>query len=58
MDECDEKIDGCNPESELCRNTLGGYECDMKCEEGFEYSMAARACVGKYPCLPLTLVRL
>ena len=47
VDECDEKIDGCTPETEVCRNTLGGYECDIRCRDGFDYSIVTRSCIGE-----------
>ncbi|XP_037077300.1 fibrillin-3-like isoform X2 [Pollicipes pollicipes] len=50
VDECGEQIDGCSPDSEVCRNTVGGYECDVKCESGFSYSVASRSCVDVDEC--------
>ncbi|KAK7076370.1 Calcium ion binding, partial [Halocaridina rubra] len=45
VDECTEELHGCDPTEETCRNTAGAYECDMKCDEGFQFSLALRTCV-------------
>ncbi|XP_076037131.1 uncharacterized protein LOC143022668 isoform X3 [Oratosquilla oratoria] len=50
VDECEEKLDGCDPE-EVCRNTVGAYKCDMRCDQGFSFSLAFHACVDRDECL-------
>ncbi|XP_043217552.1 fibulin-2-like isoform X2 [Amphibalanus amphitrite] len=50
VDECEEKIDGCQPETERCTNTLGGYECDAQCQPGFVFSATSRACTDIDEC--------
>lgn len=47
VDECAEEIHSCQTDVEECRNTEGAYECDVKCENGFEYSNSLDTCVGK-----------
>ena len=47
VDECIEELHGCHPEEETCRNTAGAYECDVACEEGFQFSLVLRTCVGE-----------
>lgn len=42
-----EAIHSCLADVEQCRNTEGAYECDIKCEEGFTYSIGLGVCVGK-----------
>jgi len=46
VDECGENLHGCTPDTEICRNTVGAYECDMTCDSGYQYSLALRTCVG------------
>lgn len=46
VDECGENLHGCTPDTETCRNTVGAYECDMKCDLGYQYSLGLRTCVG------------
>lgn len=47
VDECAEELHGCHPEDETCRNTVGAYECDMACDEGFQFNLILRTCVGE-----------
>ncbi|XP_071442617.1 fibulin-1-like [Hetaerina americana] len=44
VDECEEKIDGCSPENEICRNTAGAYECNAICEPGFNFNEDLQRC--------------
>ncbi|XP_066997488.2 fibrillin-1 isoform X2 [Anabrus simplex] len=53
VDECAENIHSCVPNKEICRNTVGAYECDMTCAIGFEYSRAHRTCVDVDECTEL-----
>lgn len=46
MDECKERLDSCDRNSETCRNTAGAYECDIQCREGFRYDIRLRSCQG------------
>jgi len=46
VDECGENLHGCTPDTEICRNTVGAYECDMTCDSGYQYSLALRTCVA------------
>ena len=46
VDECVENLHGCVPDVETCRNTVGAYECDTKCDAGYLYSPTLRMCVG------------
>lgn len=48
VDECAEELHGCHRDDETCRNTAGAYECDIKCEEGFQLSPVLKSCVGEY----------
>lgn len=54
VDECAEDIHSCLADVEECRNTEGAYECDMKCEKGFTYSISLGICVGE--CRALLLI--
>lgn len=47
VDECAEELHSCHPEEEICRNTAGAYECDMRCQDGFHFSPALKSCVGE-----------
>lgn len=47
VDECSEATDGCLPDIEICRNTVGAYECDIRCNNGFEYNIEQDICIGK-----------
>ena len=47
VDECVEQIDGCQQDSEVCRNTAGAYECDPRCDLGFRLSPTTRVCEGE-----------
>ncbi|CAL4183931.1 unnamed protein product, partial [Meganyctiphanes norvegica] len=51
VNECAEGLHVCEPESESCRNTVGAYECDVTCDEGFGYSSLINTCVDKDECL-------
>ena len=46
VDECEEELDSCEEQLEECRNTIGGYECDVICQQGFFYSIQYRSCIG------------
>ncbi|XP_043279236.1 fibrillin-2-like isoform X2 [Venturia canescens] len=50
VDECAERIHGCLPEAEECRNIEGGYECDMKCRKGFAFSHRLGLCLDIDEC--------
>lgn len=45
IDECDNEIHNCLP-SQLCRNTIGGFECYSKCAAGLK-SAENGSCIGK-----------
>lgn len=45
VDECAEKIHSCLEDTEKCRNTEGAYECDIKCDKGFIYSINLGICI-------------
>ncbi|XP_006623621.1 fibrillin-1-like [Apis dorsata] len=51
VDECAEKIHSCLEDMEKCRNTEGAYECDIKCNEGFIYSVNLGICIDMDECL-------
>ncbi|CAG7729741.1 unnamed protein product [Allacma fusca] len=44
VNECSERLDSCDRNSEVCRNTAGAYECDAKCSAGFRYDIHLRNC--------------
>ncbi|XP_046406118.1 fibulin-1-like isoform X2 [Ischnura elegans] len=44
VNECEEDIHGCIPETELCRNTAGAYECDAVCDPGFIFNERQQSC--------------
>nr|CAD7400568.1 unnamed protein product [Timema cristinae] len=46
VDECKENLHSCMDETEICRNNIGAYECDIKCKAGFLYDIELRSCVG------------
>ncbi|XP_046747526.1 fibrillin-2-like [Diprion similis] len=50
VDECTEGIDGCLKETEECRNTDGGYECDIKCAPGFTFGSNIGSCIDIDEC--------
>lgn len=47
VDECGEQLDDCSVADHLCRNTMGGYECDPKCPRDKYFDPRANKCVGK-----------
>ncbi|XP_048511324.1 fibrillin-1 isoform X2 [Athalia rosae] len=51
VDECAEGIHGCSDDTEVCRNTDGAYECDLKCETGFAFNVNVGSCVDVDECL-------
>ncbi|XP_015191223.1 PREDICTED: fibrillin-2-like [Polistes dominula] len=54
VDECAERIHSCL-ETEECRNIAGAYECDMKCHEGFVYSISFGSCIDLNECIESTM---
>lgn len=48
VNECVEGIHSCLEGTEECRNIDGAYECDVKCDEGFIYSVNLGTCIGNY----------
>ena len=46
VDECEEGLHVCQLGEEVCRNTIGAYECDMACDQGFSFKISLRTCVG------------
>ena len=50
INECSEGIDGCNRKTQLCLNTLGGYNCQEKigdkCFPGLKYNVETKLCEG------------
>ncbi|XP_076236207.1 uncharacterized protein LOC143180395 [Calliopsis andreniformis] len=51
VDECTEGIHSCFEGTEVCRNTEGAYECDVKCGEGFIYNINLGTCTDVDECL-------
>nr|CAD7410871.1 unnamed protein product [Timema poppensis] len=50
VDECKENLHSCMDETEICRNNIGAYECDIKCKAGFLYDNELRSCVDVDEC--------
>ncbi|CAL8134912.1 unnamed protein product [Orchesella dallaii] len=50
VNECAEKLDSCDTNSETCRNTAGAYECDIQCRDGFRYDIRLRTCQDVNEC--------
>ncbi|CAG0882698.1 unnamed protein product, partial [Darwinula stevensoni] len=49
VDECRERGDVCEA-GEVCRNTLGGYECGLRCLPGFRIHPQLKICVDIDEC--------
>ena len=47
VNECVERLDSCDRNAEVCRNTNGAYECDAQCPVGFRYDIRLRLCQGQ-----------
>ena len=45
IDECARYLDNCDRTTEICKNTIGGYECEI-CPYG--YVPVNNVCEGKY----------
>ena len=49
LDECTENLHNCNEETELCRNVVGNFECDLKCQDGYTFQKEpSPSCVGEF----------
>ncbi|KAJ1525633.1 hypothetical protein ONE63_008851 [Megalurothrips usitatus] len=53
VDECLENIHDCQPDTEICRNTPGAYDCDQRCDQGFRLDPASRLCQDIDECTEL-----
>ncbi|XP_015912023.1 fibrillin-1 isoform X2 [Parasteatoda tepidariorum] len=45
VDECREDLHNCNQADDVCRNTMGGYECDPKCPLTMGFDPLQNKCV-------------
>lgn len=50
INECLEQIDNCNPNTQLCLNNNGGFECQDRvhkgCASGFQFDDVLKECQG------------
>ncbi|KAA0202666.1 hypothetical protein HAZT_HAZT007815 [Hyalella azteca] len=49
VNECAEASLVCR-EDEVCRNTIGAYDCEIECDQGFQYSSGLETCVDMDEC--------
>uniref|UniRef100_A0A6A7G299 Fibrillin-2-like isoform X4 n=2 Tax=Hirondellea gigas TaxID=1518452 RepID=A0A6A7G299_9CRUS len=49
VDECAEGLSVCR-EGEVCRNSVGAYDCDIECDLGFQFSVGLQTCVDIDEC--------
>ena len=47
IDECAERLDNCTRgQGQLCQNTDGGFNCIVRCQLGYRFSLAQGRCTG------------
>jgi len=55
IDECEEKFHNCDPDTQICVNTQGSFECQKQhrspaqasCPVGFQLDIGSQTCVGE-----------
>jgi hypothetical protein len=45
IDECSKNLDNCDKETQICNNSLGGFNCS--CREGYEGDGSGTSCRAK-----------